>query len=75
MPGESCVRLYINWAQDQVPKSAVEAYREDLNEVYGDAVATSAKEPSVSLLALGKKPDAFERAFLKFRDAIESSTY
>lgn len=72
--GESKVRLYLNWERKYlVPESALTAYREDLGELFGGSVYLSVPEPGVPLTALRDSLDAFERVFLKFRDAIESA--
>ena len=72
--GESKVRLYLNWERKYLaPESELAAYREDLRELLGGAVELSVPEPGVPLDVLRDKLDAFERVFLRFRDAVESA--
>ena len=72
--GESKVRLYLNWERKySVPEGAPAAYREDLKELFGGAIDVSVPEPSVPLVVLRGKLEAFQRIFLKFRDAVESA--
>ena len=72
--GEPKVYVYLNWQRKYVvPESAVAAFREELRHLFGGAIDASVPEPGVPLAALRGKLDAFERVFLKFRDAIEAA--
>jgi len=72
--GEPKVYVYLNWRRKYVvPESAVAAFKEELGELFGAVADVSVPEPGVPLAVLQDKLDAFERIFLKFRDAIEAA--
>ena len=64
------LKLYLNWSAYVVPEEAMAAYRDGLAALLGEAIDVSLPEPSVSLVALGDRLEAFEEVFLGFRDAI-----
>jgi len=72
--GWDFVRVFLNWQKYQVPEEALTAYRGDLNAAFGSAIDITAREPAVTLSALGGNLQAFKAAVLRFRDAVEAAS-